>query len=61
MGGGGRSSAASPESERIEQRDQAGTSCHAEQGKGGLGLSSQLTIGPIPFLRPDHLLETALR
>ena len=33
----------------------------AGEGKGGSNLSSLPTISPIPFLHPDHPLETALR
>jgi CIC family chloride channel protein len=33
----------------------------AAEGKGGWNLSSVPTISPIPFLHPDHPLETALR
>ena len=33
----------------------------AAEGRGGASLSSIAAIGPIPFLHPDHPLETALR
>ncbi len=33
----------------------------AAEGKGGSPLSSATTISPLPFLHPDHPLETALR
>jgi CBS domain-containing protein len=33
----------------------------ATEGKGGASLGSQLPIRHIPFLHPDHPLETALR
>jgi CIC family chloride channel protein len=33
----------------------------ADEGKGGLALSSLLSTGRIPFLHPDHSLDTALR
>jgi len=33
----------------------------AAEGKGASPLSSATTISPLPFLHPDHPLETALR
>jgi CIC family chloride channel protein len=33
----------------------------AAEGRGGASLNSITTISPIPFLHPDHPLETALR
>jgi len=33
----------------------------ASEGKGGVALGTLLPIAPVPFLHPDHPLETALR
>jgi chloride channel protein, CIC family len=33
----------------------------AREGKGGAALGTLLPIAPVPFLHPDHSLETALR
>jgi len=33
----------------------------AGEGKGGAALGTLLSITPVPFLHPDHPLETALR